>query len=95
MKRQSGLCGHGHCGIPILRLDGTPFRVPIFTLQGADLQQLLVVIDLILSIKPALANDFIISLEDVDEGCCGSRCATDHSIKEVDFVGGECCEIGY
>jgi hypothetical protein len=95
MKRQFGLCWRGHCGIPILRLDCTPFRVPIFTLQRTDLQQLLVVIDLVLGIEPALADDFIISLEDVDEGCRGSRCASDDSIKEVDFIGGKCCEIGY
>ena len=61
---------------------------PNFTIERADLQQLLVLIDLVLDIEPVLADDFIISLEDVDEGCRGSRCTTDDSIREVDFIGG-------
>ena len=68
---------------------------PNFTIERADLQQLLVLIDLVLDIEPVLANDFVIRLEDVDEGFRGSRCTTDDSIKEVDFIGGERCEIGY
>jgi hypothetical protein len=78
-----------------MRLDCTPFRVPIFTLHRTNLQQLLVVIELVLCIEPALANNFIISVEGVDDGCYRRRCATDDSTEEVDFVGGGRCEISY
>ena len=44
------------------------FKAPIFTIQRTNLQQLIVLIDLVLDIEPALTDDFIISLEDVDDG---------------------------
>jgi hypothetical protein len=95
MRRWLGPCGHRCWGVPVLRLDGAPFGGPVLTLERANLQQLLVVINLILCIQPALANDMIICLEDVDERCRRSRCATDNSVKKLDFVGGECGEFGY
>jgi len=50
MKRWLGPCGHGCWGVPVLRLDGAPFGGPVLTLERANLQQLLVVINLILCI---------------------------------------------
>jgi len=93
MKRWFCPRGGGCCAIPVLRLDGAPFGRPVVALERTNLQQLLIVIDLILGIEPTLADDFIIRLEDVDEGCRGSRRATDDSVKELDFVGGERCEF--
>lgn len=36
---------------------GMPFRVPNFALERTDLQQLLVVINLVLRVNPALADN--------------------------------------
>jgi len=63
MERQSGLCGRECCVIPILHLDGTSFQAPIFAFEHTDLRQLLVVIGLVLGVKPALDDNFNISLE--------------------------------
>jgi hypothetical protein len=56
MRRYSCLCGHGCCGIPILRLDGTPFGGPILTLERTNFQQLLIVVNLVLGARPITAS---------------------------------------
>ena len=76
MMRRSGpwgcRCWDG--GVPILRLDGAPFGRPILALERSDLEQLLVVLDLVFSVQPSLADDIVIRFENIDE-CCRGGCA--------------------
>lgn len=95
MKRWSGPRRCRRCSIPILRLDGAPFGGPILTLERADLQQLFIVIDLVFSVQPTLAENIIICLENMDEGCRRGGRTTDDSVEKIDLVGGESCEFGY
>jgi hypothetical protein len=95
MKRRSGPCGYGCRGVSILRLNGTPFGSPVLALERPDLQQLFVVLDLVLGVQPALADNIVICLEDVNKSCRGGRCTTYNSIEKFDLVRGESRKFGY
>ena len=59
LMRRSGLwrCRCWDGGVPILHLDGAPFGCPILALERSNLEQLLVVLDLVFSVQPTLADD--------------------------------------
>jgi len=95
MRRRSSPwgCRCRGCGVPILRLDGAPFGCPILALERSNLEQLFVVLDLVFSVQPTLADDIVIRFENMDEGCRGGRCATYDSIKKFDLLRGESGEL--
>ena len=95
MMRRSGPwgCRCWNDGVPILRLDGAPFGRPILALERSDLEQLLVVLDLVFSVQPTIADDIVIRFENMDEYCRGRRCATYDSIEKFDLLRGESGEL--
>ena len=97
MRRRSGLwrCRCWDGGVPILRLDGAPFGCPILALERSNLQQLLVVLNLVFSVQPTLADDIVIRFENMDECCRGGWCTTYDSIKTFDCLQGESRELCY
>ena len=95
MKRWSGPRRCGCCDVAILGLDRAPFGDPILALEGSDLEQLFIVLDLVFGVQPTLADNIIICFEDVEEGCRGGRCAGYDSVKKVNLVWGESCEFDY
>jgi hypothetical protein len=77
----------------ILCLDGAPFGSPILAFEGADLQELFVVLDLILCVQPMFVNNIVVRLEDMNKSCRRGWGATDDSVEKVDFFGRESCEF--